>query len=74
MIRSVQQLREELHDAPDDMRVMAYVEGMLYPISNVLWLDGMCIVELGAGKGKYYGPRTRRSKAAQTIYKGTKDD
>jgi hypothetical protein len=46
MIKTVQQLREALHDAPDDMPVRLLVNrGVLIGVQGVAWLDGKCIVK-----------------------------
>ena len=45
MIRTVQQLREALHDAPDDMPVRLLVSGaILLQLDTVVWRDEQCVL------------------------------
>jgi hypothetical protein len=45
MIATVQQLREALNDAPDDMPLRVMVNrGVLIGVDNVQWLEGRCVI------------------------------
>lgn len=45
MIRTVQQLREALHDAPDDMPLRTMINrGILVGVDSVAWIEGRCVI------------------------------
>jgi hypothetical protein len=45
MITTVQQLREALHDAPDDMPLRVMVNrGVLIGVDHIEWLQGRCVI------------------------------
>lgn len=45
MIKTVQELREELADAPDDMPIrICYEPHLFVGISSVQWMDEKCVL------------------------------
>jgi hypothetical protein len=46
MIKTVQQLREELSDTPDDMRLCVQVTGVsrFLTVQKVVWMNGKCVL------------------------------
>ena len=66
MIRTVQNLRDELYDAPDDMPLCVMISpGMLVEVERVLWLDERCVLDLYNGKGNKHATAQRPRSGAQ---------
>ena len=53
MLKTVQELREALHDAPDDMPLRAmYSPDVMVGVDSVVWISGRCVIRTEMPKRK----------------------